>query len=226
MTAISGKGCPFPRGRTDGAAAPDEPRTPVAPVSLVETRDRDPYPAYAAARALGDVVWDEGMAAWLVLDHKGCAFVETREDLFAEFTGMLPGADRITGPHEFRLLVGEPHQRLHHYLARRWLPELSETPIARHSCGRSWRSGLPPCGPPVAPSCGPTSRRSCRSPLWAECIGLPAMDQTDLRRAKGFTDAILAWRHCYGADQAKVEAAVEASHELERAIPAHCPCPP
>jgi cytochrome P450 len=49
-------------------------------------------------------------------------------------------------------------------------------------------------------------------------IGLPPMDHEDLRRAKGFTDAVLAWRHCYGADQERVEAAVEATRELERVI--------
>src|SRR6185437_6435637 len=39
-----------------------------------------------------------------------------------------------------------------------------------------------------------------------------------LRRAKGFTDAVLAWRHSYGSDQAKVDAAIEASRELDHAI--------
>jgi cytochrome P450 len=199
------------------APLPGESRAPVAPVSLAETRDRDPYPAYAAARALGDVVWDEGMAAWLVLDHKGCAFVETREDLFAELTGTLPGADRITGPHEFRSLVGEPHHRLHHYLARRWLPEAIEP----------YRAAFVQ---PIVQARINALRAVGRAELWTDfaavvpiavmgrVIGLPAMNEADLRRAKGFTDAVLAWRHCYGADQMKVAAAVEATRELERAI--------
>jgi cytochrome P450 len=195
----------------------DCPHAPVAPISLVETRDGDPYPAYAAARALGDVVWDEGMAAWLVLDHKGCAFVETREDLFAEFTGTMPGADRLTGPHEFRLLVGEPHQRLHHYLARRWLPEAIEP----------YRAAFVQ---PIVETRITALRSAGRAELWTDfasvvpvavmgrVIGLPAMREEDLRRAKGFTDAVLAWRHSYGSDQAKMDAAIEANRELERAI--------
>ena len=43
---------------------------PTAPVSLRELRDVDPYPAYERMRAVGNVVWDAGMTAWLVLDHE------------------------------------------------------------------------------------------------------------------------------------------------------------
>jgi cytochrome P450 len=49
-------------------------------------------------------------------------------------------------------------------------------------------------------------------------IGLPPMDDAALRRAKGFTDAVLAWRHSYGSDPASVEAAVAASDALEADI--------
>ena len=193
------------------------PRDPVAPVSLRDTRDADPYPAYAAARALGNVVWDAGMDAWLVLDHDGCAFVETREDLFAEPTGTLPGADRITGPHEFRSLTGEPHHTLHHFLARRWLPR--EVEPYRDAFVR-----------PIVAERIAAFRATGRAELWTDfaavvpigiigrVIGLPPMDDAALRRAKGFTDAVLAWRHSYGADPALVEAAVAASQALEADI--------
>jgi cytochrome P450 len=186
-------------------------------VSLVATRDADPYPAYASSREVGDVVWDEGMQAWLVLGYEACAYVETREDLFAETTGSLPGADRITGPHEFRSLAGEPHHVLHHYLARRWLPREIEP----------YRDGF--VRPIVAERLG-ALRADGRAELWTDVaavvpiaivgrvIGLPAMDDAALRRAKGFTDAVLAWRHSYGGDPAKVEAAVAASEALEADI--------
>jgi cytochrome P450 len=189
----------------------------VAPISLRDTRDADPYPAYAAGRALGKVIWDEGMDAWLVLDHDGCAFVETREDLFAEPTGSLPGADRITGPHEFRSLTGEPHHVLHHFLARRWLPR--EVEPYRESFVR-----------PIVAERIAAFQAAGRAELWTDfaavvpigiigrVIGLPPMDEAALRRAKGFTDAVLAWRHSYGADPARVEAAVRANMALEADI--------
>ena len=97
-----------------------------AGLSLLDVRDVNPYPIYEQLRELGSVVWDDGMRAWLVLDHDGCAFVERREDLFAEPTRSLPGATQITGPREFRSLVGEPHRRLHQYLSHRWQPAAVE----------------------------------------------------------------------------------------------------
>ncbi len=185
--------------------------------SLRDTRDRDPYPLYEELRAKGSVVWDEGMAAWIVLDHDGCSFVETREDLFAELTGELPGADSITGPHEFRSLVEEPHQTLHHYLARRWLPR--EIEPYRDAFVR-----------PIVAARIAAFRGAGRAELWSDfaavvpigivgqVIGLPPMDDPALRRAKGFTDAVLAWRHSYGADPARVQAAIDATKALEAEI--------
>ena len=73
-------------------------------------------------------------------------------------------------------------------------------------------------------------RAAGRAELWADfaavvpigiigrVIGLPPMDDAALRRAKGFTDAVLAWRHSYGADPARVEAAVAANRALEADI--------
>ena len=91
--------------RRDGRAAPrhrsggrvTDARRPVAPGSLRDLRDQDPYPAYERMRAVGPVVWDDGMHAWLVLSHDGCTFVERREDLFAEPTGTLPGRHGSSG---------------------------------------------------------------------------------------------------------------------------------
>jgi pulcherriminic acid synthase len=192
-------------------------RTPVAPTSLAHLRDTDPYQAYEEARAQGPVVWDEEMQAWLVLDHEGCAFVETREDLFEEPTRQLPGADRITGPHEFRSLTGEPHHRLHQYLSRRWLPQAIEP--YREAFVR-----------PIVAARIAAVREAGRAELWRDIasvipiavigriIGLPPMDEVDLRRAKGFLDAVLAWRHSYGADPVKVEAAVAAGEVLDQEI--------
>ena len=48
---------------------------PLAPVSLRDLRDVDPYPAYEVIRAVGDVVWDPGIDAWLVLSHELCTQV-------------------------------------------------------------------------------------------------------------------------------------------------------
>ena len=185
--------------------------------SLREGRDVDPYPLYEVARSEGEVVWDAGLDAWLVLDHEGCAFVETREDLFAEATGMLPGADRLTGPHEFRSLTGEPHHALHRYLSRRWAPAAIEP--ARETFVR-----------PIVMARIDRIRDRGSAELWsdiaslipiaviARVIGLPPLSDSDLREMKRFIDAILAWRHDYGRDPAIIERALDATRVLEALI--------
>ena len=60
---------------------------PLAPVSLKDLRDVDPYPAYERIRAVGSVVWDEGMAAWLEGkdSHRGAQFCQTSNGAIVEF---------------------------------------------------------------------------------------------------------------------------------------------
>src|SRR5262245_12978507 len=97
--------------------------------SLSEARDIDPFPLYDELRRRGTVVRDEGMGAWLVLDHAGCTFVERREDLFEEPTSGLPGAAAITGRRDLRALVGEEHDGLYRSISHAWRPG----PIAPYS---------------------------------------------------------------------------------------------
>jgi cytochrome P450 len=178
--------------------------------SLIETRDVDPYPIYAELRLNGSVVWDEGMSAWLVLDHDGCAFVERNEDLFEEPTGSLPGADIITGRRDLRALVGSQHATLHGSISRAWRPK----PIL------PYRAEL--MEPIVADRLASVATEE-RMELFADVaaivpirfiarvLGLPDDSDDTLRRAKGWLEAVLAWRHTYGADVEIREAAIEAT---------------
>ena len=187
---------------------------PLAPVSLRELRDVDPYPAYEAMRAVGDVVWDEGMQAWLVLSHDGCTFIERREDLFAEPTGTLPGAELIVGRRDFRSLVGQDHETLHRSVSHAWRPD--------------------PIGPLAARLVRPlvTERvaRLAERPSFelyedlarllpiaviARVLGLSEADANVLERAKGWMEAVLAWRHSYGEDAVAREEAIEATRRLD-----------
>lgn len=45
--------------------------------------DRDPFPFYERARALGSPIWDAGAKAWLVLNFDQCAAAERDEGIFA-----------------------------------------------------------------------------------------------------------------------------------------------
>jgi cytochrome P450 len=190
---------------------------PVAPVSLRDLRDEDPYPVYERMRATGNVVWDAGMGAWLVLSHDGCTYVERREDLFAEPTGTLPGAADIVGRRDFRSLVGAEHDGLHRTLSHAWRPD----PIAAYATGVV----RPLVADRVAALAG-----SDRSELFADfarllpiavvarMLGLPDADRDTLDQAKGWMEAVLAWRHTYGEDPAARDAATIATRALEPAL--------
>ena len=184
-----------------------------AGLSLRDTRDVDPYPLYEALRPFGPVVRDEGMAAWLVLDHAGCALVERQEDLFEEPTGSLPGAARITGRRDLRALVGLEHDTLHRALSHEWRPG----PIAPYAA----EVIRPILGERLAGLAG-AERLELFSDvasivpirIIARILGLPDEDDVTLRRTKGWLEAVLAWRHTYGADDAVREAAIEATRQL------------
>ncbi len=190
---------------------------PVADVSLRDLRDVDPYPAYERMRAAGNVVWDEGMAAWLVLDHDGCAFVERREDLFEEPTRTLPGAAEIVGRRDFRSLVGAPHDALHRSLSHAWRPD----PIARQAA-----SAVRPIVTARLSTLAGTQRfelfadfaRLLPIAVVARMLGLPDADAATLDQAKGWMEAVLAWRHSYGEDAEARQAAVVATRALEPAL--------
>ncbi|MBA2299189.1 MAG: cytochrome P450 [Chloroflexi bacterium] len=190
---------------------------PVAPISLRDLRDVDPYPAYEAMRAAGAVVWDDPMGAWLVLSHDGCTFVERREDLFEEPTGSLPGAAEIVGRRDFRSLVGAEHEVLHRSLSHAWRPD----PIAPMAIAAvrplvaERLAGLAPTG---GFELFADYARLLPIAVIAHVLGLPDADAETLDRAKGWMEAVLAWRHSYGEDPNVTGAAVEATRLLEPAL--------
>ena len=187
---------------------------PLAPVSLRDLRDVDPYPAYESIRAAGPVTWDEGMRAWLVVTHDDCTIVERREDWFEEPTGTLPGAREIVGERDFRSLVGTPHEALHRAVSHAWRPD----PIAPLAMA----AVRPLIADRLAGLAGSNQfelfadfARLLPISVIARVLGLPDADTDTLDRAKGWMEAVLAWRHSYGEDPESLAAAVEATRQLE-----------
>ena len=150
--------------------------------------------------ATGSVVRDEGMGGWLVLDHAGCTFVERREDLFEEPTSGLPGAAAISGRRDLRALVGEEHDGALPGHRARLATRSRSAPTRPRSSARSSQTAWPRSRVPAGWRSSASSPRACRSAIIASILGLPADDDEALRRAKGWLEAVLAWRHSYGRD--------------------------
>ena len=189
-------------------------RRPLAPVSLRDLRDVDPYPAYEAMRAVGPVLWDEGMAAWLVLSHDGCTFVERREDLFEEPTGSLPGAAEIVGRRDFRSLVGGEHETLHRSLSHAWRPD-SIAPLAMEGVRPIVADRIARLADRPTFELYEDLARFLPIAVVARVLGLPDRDIATLEQAKGWMEAVLAWRHSYGEDPEARAAAIEATKRLD-----------
>ena len=187
---------------------------PLAPMSLRQLRDVDPYPAYEAMRSVGSIVWDEGMRSWLVLSHDGCTFIERREDLFEEPTGSLPGAAEIVGERDFRSLVGQEHETLHRSVSHAWRPD-PIGPLAARLVRPLVAARISALAEHPAFELYEDLARLLPIAVIARVLGMSDADADVLERAKGWMEAVLAWRHSYGEDPLAREEAVEATRRLD-----------
>lgn len=189
-------------------------RGPVAPLSLLELKDVDPFPAYEEIRAAGPVTWDAGMRAWLVVTHAGCTEVLRREDRYAEPTGDLADAARIVGRRDIRSLVGDDHATLHRAVSHAWRPDplasLAEDAIRPLLAERVAAVAEQPAFELYA-----ELARLLPIAVISRILGLPDADAATLDRAKTWMEAVLAWRHSYGEDPEARAAAVVATRALE-----------
>lgn len=97
------------------------------PFSVKEAEGKDPFSLYRKMREYGDVVWDGGMQAWMVLTADGCRKMMSYDNDKLRFwtADLSDEAKEIQGRRGLKLAVGEDHFRLHSW----WVRQLSVSGI-------------------------------------------------------------------------------------------------
>ena len=92
------------------------------PFSVKEVEGRDPFAHYEKMREYGDVVWDEGMRAWMVMTADGCRKMMSYDNDKLRFwtADLSDEAKEIQGKRGLKLAVGEDHFRLHSWWVRQF----------------------------------------------------------------------------------------------------------
>ncbi|MFP5341555.1 MAG: cytochrome P450, partial [Candidatus Limnocylindria bacterium] len=148
------------------------------------------------------------------LSHDGCTFVERREDLFEEPTGTLPGAAQIVGRRDFRSLVGGQHETLHRSLSHAWRPD-PIAPLAAAAVRPIVADRLARLAERAGVELYEDLARFLPIAVIGRVLGLPDRDVATLEEAKGWMEAVLAWRHTYGEDPELRDAAIAATKRLD-----------
>jgi cytochrome P450 len=119
--------------------------TPQMDYSFYETKDIEPYSFYEKLREAGDMVWDEGMQAWLITSYELAREVLKDDELFAHPYAVMKASEqylkiRSNNPRSFHFLSGEQHRAMHRWyyrdlLSPKWVeqykPSLVEEIIER-----------------------------------------------------------------------------------------------
>lgn len=86
------------------------------PAGLRSTDRIEPFAYFEALRAAGNVLWDESMRAWIVLDFDTCRFVEDNEDRFPNaYRIPNPLFNEIKGGENISSMQDEAHHRMRHF---------------------------------------------------------------------------------------------------------------
>ncbi len=114
--------------------------------SMLATANREPYEYYEQLRSKGEVVWDEGMKAWVVtsleasrhvLRNDKTLFNHALQELDRNLVGIIAGGPSIV------MMEGERHTRMHQWFIKALSPALVDRwrdtrirPVAAHLVDR------------------------------------------------------------------------------------------
>jgi cytochrome P450 len=183
--------------------------------SYLDLWDKDPFPFYQSMLTAGrGVYWDEGMNAWMVLNHADANRVHRDEDVFAHPYHDLPGAvDVQGGPRQVIMLHGEEHTKLHRFLMRYMSPRVVEryrrdfvAPLVSRSLDRVQADGRADLDAALAESL----------PAYVICalLGVSMDDEELLGRCKAWNDDVMRWSETFGEDATILGEALASARNL------------
>lgn len=194
---------------------------PVADNTYLELRDQDPFPFYRDHLDRGEnAYWDEGMKAWMVLDHQGSSQVQRDEAVFMHPYWDLPGAVTVQGgARQLMMLHGAEHTKVHRFMMRYFSPRIADgyrqryvVPLANRMLDR-----LAPVGGGEL-----DVQFSDRLPAYVICalLGVPIENEQLLEDCKRWNDDIMRWSETFGEDpDALADALDSAGHLAEVLLP-------
>jgi cytochrome P450 len=166
---------------------------PKGPVSLRSTDGVSPFGLFEELRECGNVLWDEGMRSWLVLDYETCKAIESDEESFPNaYWKPNPLFNQIKGGDNISSMQGEAHRRIRHFhlmllspIAVKEYRESYLTPILDHLMAAIEGAGRADLSVDLGDKLPPQ--------LTAGLFGMPWQDEkviADLLRLNG---VIMAW---------------------------------
>lgn len=170
-------------------------------ISLRETIGVDPFGLYDELRQAGEVVWDDGMHAWVVTTYGACKELERDEARFRQPYGDMQSDTFVRlegGRRAIQLLHGADHTSLHRWWLRAFGPRAAEEwratvvrPIATVELDRIAPGGR-----------GDLAQLADRIPVRviARLLGLPWDDEDWIAHCKDLLHEIVLFLDLYGVD--------------------------
>jgi len=192
---------------------------PHTPESYLTLKDSDPYPFYRQELDEGsDSYWDEGMKAFMILDHEGCARVQRDETVFGHPYWDLPGAVEVQGgARQLMMLHGAEHTRVHRFMMKHFTPRMSQayvdryvTPLSLRLIERFSTKGN-----------GNLVEDFCDSlPPYVICLllGVSIDDEELLANCKHWNDDIMRWSETFGQDPLILQNALSSAKNLANVL--------
>jgi cytochrome P450 len=185
---------------------------PRCPHSLLTVEGVDPFGFYEELRSHGDILWDDGMRAWIVLDYETCKLIESDEARFPNaYSKPNPVHDEIKGGRtNITIMQGSEHRSIRHFHMRFLSPSAVRdyqvefvAPILDFLIGRILEKGRADLAADLASQLPPM--------LTVALFNMPWQDEDLVREVLDLNQAIMAWTGMRGTGDPEFERKAKAA---------------